>query len=174
MGSLRFPLLSSLKRKINQLLLTHIGGTRTTAALSHPFSPYPTARFLNRPDLTDTGNKSGKSRGWVSWSVAKNLQKLGCRVGFNLPPYRLITFATNDNLSHVVLSSLCNWAEIPKFFKKCSRCVAFCCERSIFISETLFSKTLEYSVFTLTQFSRLTDKELLVCSQIVFQNWLLL
>lgn len=133
MGSLRFPLLSSLKRKINQLLLTHIGGTRTTAALSHPFSPYPTARFLNRPDLTDTGNKSGKSRGWVSWSVAKNLQKLGCRVGFNLTPYRLITFTTNDNLSHAVVLPLCIWAKKANFFEKCRCCVAFCCGTTIFI-----------------------------------------
>lgn len=159
MGSLRFPLLSSLKRKINQLLLTHIGGTRTTAALSHPFSPYPTARFLNRPDLTDTGNKSGKSRGWVSWLVAKNLQKLGCRVGFNLTPYRLITFATNDNLSHVVLLSLCNQAEKTRFFQKCSHCVAFCCEGTIFIARVAFKKTLEYRVFALTQFSQPADKE---------------
>lgn len=137
MGSLRFPLLSSLKRKINQLLLTHIGGTRTTAALSHPFIPYPTARFLNRPDLTDTGNKSGKSRGWVSWSVQKNLQKLGCSVGFNLTPYRLITFGANDNLSHVMLSSLFNGAKKEKNFEKSSSCVAFCCERSIFIASVV-------------------------------------
>ncbi len=79
-------------------------------------------------------------------------------MGFNLTPYRLITFGTNDNLSHELVSSLSKNAKKAKFFEKCSRCVAFCCERSFFIAGCASIKTLAVKVSALTHFSLTTDK----------------
>ncbi len=54
-------------------------------------------------------------------------------MGFNLTPYRLITFGANDNLSHEMVLPLFNGAKFRNFFKKCRQSVAFCCEKANFI-----------------------------------------
>ncbi len=76
-------------------------------------------------------------------------------MGFKLAPYRLITIAANDNLSHAMVSPLFKSANMAKNFAKSSRCVAFCCEIARFIGQAPCKKSLGDKVFdSHTNFTR--------------------
>lgn len=76
-------------------------------------------------------------------------------MGFKLTPYRLITIAANDNLSHEMVSPLFIRAKMAKNFEKCRRCVAFCCGIANFIGRDHRKKSLGDKVFNShTNFTR--------------------
>ena len=76
-------------------------------------------------------------------------------MGFKLTPYRLITIAANDNLSHAMVSPLFKLAKMEKIFEKSSRCVAFCCEIANLIGQAPCKKSLADKVFgSHTNFTR--------------------